>query len=89
MAHPERFSNLPDYAFPRLRKLLSGIQPGGEPMVMTIGEPRHAMPEFVGQIMADHIGEFAYNGEEVFIKLMEWHCEKKVCCVDGLLLCRE
>ncbi|AUH64987.1 aminotransferase class I/II-fold pyridoxal phosphate-dependent enzyme [Paracoccus zhejiangensis] len=59
MAIPERFSNLPDYAFPRLRKLLSGIQPGGEPMVMTIGEPRHAMPDFVASVMAEHIGEFA------------------------------
>lgn len=59
MAFPERFSNLPDYAFPRLRKLLSGVQPGGEPMVMTIGEPRHAMPDFVTSIMAEHIDEFA------------------------------
>lgn len=63
MAIPERFSNLPEYAFPRLRALLSGVQPGlapGEaPMVMTIGEPRHAMPEFVAGVMAAHIEEFA------------------------------
>lgn len=59
MANPERFSNLPDYAFPRLRALLSGIEPGGEPMVMTIGEPRHAMPDFVAPIMAEAIGGFA------------------------------
>ncbi|MFV0408131.1 MAG: aminotransferase class I/II-fold pyridoxal phosphate-dependent enzyme [Paracoccus sp. (in: a-proteobacteria)] len=58
MAIPERFSNLPDYAFPRLRALLSGIQPGGEPMVMTIGEPRHALPDFVAPIMAESIGLF-------------------------------
>ncbi|TKW66430.1 MAG: aminotransferase class I/II-fold pyridoxal phosphate-dependent enzyme [Paracoccus denitrificans] len=56
MAIPERFSNLPEYAFPRLRALLSGIHPGGEPMVMTIGEPRHAMPDFVAPIMAESIG---------------------------------
>ena len=46
MAIRERFSNLPEYAFPRLRTLLAGIQPGlheGEaPAVLTIGEPRHA-----------------------------------------------
>ncbi len=63
MAIPERFSNLPEYAFPRLRALLSDIQPelksGEAPVVMTIGEPRHAMPGFVAQVMADHIGEFA------------------------------
>ncbi len=56
MAIPERFSNLPEYAFPRLRALLAGIEPGGQPMVMTIGEPRHAMPDFVAPIMAESIG---------------------------------
>ena len=46
MAFPERFSNLPEYAFPRLRKLLDAHAPGGEPIAMTIGEPRHPMPGF-------------------------------------------
>ena len=63
MAIPERFSNLPEYAFPRLRTLLAGIQPGlheGEaPAVLTIGEPRHAMPDFVAEVMAANIGGFA------------------------------
>ncbi|MDP5306716.1 aminotransferase class I/II-fold pyridoxal phosphate-dependent enzyme [Paracoccus spongiarum] len=63
MAIPERFSNLPDYAFPRLRALLSGIAPGlrpGEaPMVLTIGEPRHAMPDFVAEVIARHMDGFA------------------------------
>ncbi|SDD94708.1 Aspartate/methionine/tyrosine aminotransferase [Paracoccus isoporae] len=58
MAQPERFSNLPEYAFPRLRKLLSGIEPGGAPVVMTIGEPRHPMPDFVAPIMAENIALF-------------------------------
>ena len=58
MAIPERFSNLPEYAFPRLRALLSGIQPGGDPMVMTIGEPRHPVPNFVAPIMAASIADF-------------------------------
>ncbi|MBP9184517.1 MAG: aminotransferase class I/II-fold pyridoxal phosphate-dependent enzyme [Fuscovulum sp.] len=58
MAFPERFSNLPDYAFPRLRKLLDAHAPGGEPIAMTIGEPRHAMPDFVGRILADNLSGF-------------------------------
>ncbi|MFD1794863.1 aminotransferase class I/II-fold pyridoxal phosphate-dependent enzyme [Paracoccus aurantiacus] len=58
MATPERFSNLPEYAFPRLRALLSGIEPGGEPVVMTIGEPRHQLPGFVAPIMAENISQF-------------------------------
>ncbi|THD83690.1 aminotransferase class I/II-fold pyridoxal phosphate-dependent enzyme [Aliigemmobacter aestuarii] len=59
MAFPERFSNLPDYAFPRLRKLLDAHAPGGEPIAMTIGEPRHAMPDFVGPILAANLSGFA------------------------------
>ncbi|MCW3782326.1 aminotransferase class I/II-fold pyridoxal phosphate-dependent enzyme [Defluviimonas salinarum] len=58
MAFPERFSNLPDYAFPRLRKLLDHHKPGGEPIAMTIGEPRHPMPDFVGPILEKHLSEF-------------------------------
>ncbi|WP_288949917.1 aminotransferase class I/II-fold pyridoxal phosphate-dependent enzyme [uncultured Paracoccus sp.] len=58
MAIPERFSNLPDYAFPRLRNLLAGIEPGGDPLILTIGEPRHALPDFVGPVMAESIAEF-------------------------------
>lgn len=58
MAFPERFSNLPDYAFPRLRKLLDVHPPGGTPIAMTIGEPRHAMPDFVGPILATNLSGF-------------------------------
>jgi len=58
MAFPERFSNLPEYAFPRLRKLLDSHAPGGEPIAMTIGEPRHPMPEFVGRILAENLNGF-------------------------------
>ena len=58
MAFPERFSNLPDYAFPRLRKLLDHHPAGGEPIAMTIGEPRHAMPDFVAPILAQYFHEF-------------------------------
>jgi N-succinyldiaminopimelate aminotransferase len=58
MAFPERFSNLPDYAFPRLRKLLDAHAPGGDPIAMTIGEPRHPMPDFVGKVLAANLSGF-------------------------------
>lgn len=58
MAFPERFSTLTDYAFPRLRKLLDSHAPGGEPIAMTIGEPRHPMPDFVGPILAANLSGF-------------------------------
>ena len=59
MAFPQRFSNLPDYAFPRLRQLLAPFAPGGDPITMTIGEPRHAMPAFLGPILAGNLDGFA------------------------------
>lgn len=59
MAFPERFSNLPEYAFPRLRALLDPYEPGGEPIAMTIGEPRHAMPPFLAEVLAANIAGFA------------------------------
>ena len=59
MNFPERFSNLPAYAFPRLRELLDSHKPGGEPVAMTIGEPQHAYPEWVAETLAAHVHEFA------------------------------
>ena len=58
MDFPERFSNLPEYAFPRLRELLDSHAPGGEPLAMSIGEPRHPMPAFVGEVLAQSVTEF-------------------------------
>jgi aspartate/methionine/tyrosine aminotransferase len=58
MIQPERFSNLPDYAFPRLRALLDAHPPGGEPIDMTIGEPKHPFPAWVPQVVAENSAGF-------------------------------
>lgn len=58
MSFPQRFSNLPEYAFPRLRRLLDAYPPGGEIIQMTIGEPRHAFPPWVTRVIADHAADF-------------------------------
>ncbi len=55
---PERFSNLPAYAFPRLRSLLDAHAPGGNVIHMTIGEPKHAFPPWIIDIIARHADEF-------------------------------
>lgn len=55
---PERFSNLPAYAFPRLRALLDHHQPGGKAVHMTIGEPKHAFPAWVTDVIADNAAGF-------------------------------
>lgn len=55
---PERFSNLPEYAFPRLRNLLDAHKPGAAPINMTIGEPKHDFPDFVTKIITEHAAGF-------------------------------
>lgn len=58
MVFPERFSNLPEYAFPRLRALLDVHAPGGDVLHMSIGEPRHAWPSFVTETIANEAAGF-------------------------------
>ena len=58
MNFPERFSDLPEYAFPRLRGLLDSHEAGGDVIHMTIGEPQHDFPDWVLEIIAKHSHEF-------------------------------
>lgn len=61
---PERFSSLPEYAFPRLRALLDVHAPGGDVVHMTIGEPKHAFPPWIVDIIsenADGFGNYPVN----------------------------
>ncbi|KJS40397.1 MAG: aspartate aminotransferase [Roseovarius sp. BRH_c41] len=56
--YPERFANLPAYAFPRLRTLLDAHAPGGEVVHMTIGEPKHEFPRWIVDIIAENADGF-------------------------------
>ncbi len=59
MAVPERFSFLPPYIFARLRALLDEPVPDRDVVVdMAIGEPRHAFPDWVVDIILEHSGGF-------------------------------
>ncbi len=53
-----RFNSLPDYAFPRLRALLNGIAPGADEIGLSIGEPQHAFPDFITDILHEHKSEY-------------------------------
>lgn len=55
---PERFLNLPEYAFPRLRALLDVHAPGGKVVHMTIGEPKHAFPQWVTDVIVENAAGF-------------------------------
>ncbi|WP_170457380.1 aminotransferase class I/II-fold pyridoxal phosphate-dependent enzyme [Ruegeria arenilitoris] len=58
MNFPERFSNLPAYAFPRLRALLDHHAPGGDVVHMTIGEPKHDFPAWVTDVIVESAAGF-------------------------------
>lgn len=58
MVYPDRFSDLPAYAFPRLRALLDAHAPGGDVVHMTIGEPKHAFPPWIVDVIAQNAAGF-------------------------------
>lgn len=72
-----RFDNLPPSPFRRLAALIDGIAPGGDPVDMSIGEPRHDMPGFVKQILADNNADFsryppASGSDELRAAIANW-----------------
>ena len=58
--------------FVRLTDLIAGIEPGKPVINLSVGEPQHAIPDFVGPVLAAHLAEFgrypANKGLEPFRK---------------------
>ena len=56
----DRLAQLTDYPFQRLAALLDGIEPpaGLAPISFSIGEPRHAPPAMVAEIVAAHAADW-------------------------------
>jgi aspartate/methionine/tyrosine aminotransferase len=56
--------------FARLNDLLADIKPGKPPILLSVGEPQHPIPNFVGGEIAAHLAEFgrypANKGTEQF-----------------------
>lgn len=44
--------------FVRLTELIAGIQPGKSAINLSVGEPQHPVPNFVGPTLAAHIADF-------------------------------
>ena len=44
--------------FARLTELLAPYQPGKPLIALSLGEPQHPVPEFVGPVLANHIADF-------------------------------
>ena len=58
MVSTERFSNLPEHMWPRLRALLDSHPPGGEPLSLALGEPTHPFPSFVTDAIVENAAGF-------------------------------
>jgi N-succinyldiaminopimelate aminotransferase len=63
--------------FVRLTDLIAGIEPGKPVINLSVGEPQHPIPEFVGPVLAAHLNEFgrypANKGIEPFRKAVaQW-----------------
>lgn len=52
------FDHLPEGPFSKLRKLVAGVTPILPILDMSIGEPKHAFPDFVGDILNQNIAGF-------------------------------
>ncbi len=54
----------------RLTELIAGIEPGKPAINLSVGEPQHPIPSFVGPELAAHLDEFgrypANKGSEPF-----------------------
>ena len=44
--------------FARLTELLAPYQPGKPLITLSLGEPQHPVPDFVGPVLARHVAEF-------------------------------
>ena len=53
-----RFEGLPDSPFPRLNALIEGVEPGKQPLIMSLGEPQHSFPAFVTEEIARNAASF-------------------------------
>lgn len=72
-----RFDVLGDSPFERLNRLIAGIEPGQAPILMSLGEPQHPYPDWVGEVLYEHRGAYgAYpplRGSEAFLRAVaDW-----------------
>lgn len=77
MQFPERYSNLPAYAFPRLRALLDHHPAGGDVLHMSIGEPQQPFPAFVTDVIAANAAGFNRyppndGAPELLVAISDW-----------------
>ena len=50
--------SLPLSPFQRLGRLIAGVEPGRPPIDVSVGEPRHPVPDFVGPVLSAALADF-------------------------------
>jgi len=63
--------------FQKLSALLDGIAPGAEPINFSLGEPQGALPEFVGPVLNETLGDFTryppiLGTEDLRVAIASW-----------------
>lgn len=53
-----RFEPLAESPFPRLNRLIEGLEPGAPPILLSLGEPQHPIPAFVSKTLRAHEHEY-------------------------------
>ncbi|NVK35005.1 MAG: aminotransferase class I/II-fold pyridoxal phosphate-dependent enzyme [Rhodobacteraceae bacterium] len=89
LAEYKRGASLPSSnPFQRLAALIADIEPLMDPIIMSIGEPQHALPDFTASVLADNIADFrrypAMNGTPEFRSAVGSWLDKRF-HLDGLL----
>jgi succinyldiaminopimelate transaminase len=86
-----RLDRLADYPFARLRALLDGHAPpaGLEPMVLSVGEPRHPPPASVAETLTRHAAAWGryppVEGTPEFRRAVVGWLTRRYCLPDGFI----
>ena len=80
---------LPLSPFQRLGRLIAGIEPGRPPIDVSVGEPRHPVPGFVGPVLAAALADFVryppIKGTPAFRAAVADWAEKRFALADGAI----
>src|SRR4051812_44445082 len=60
MSDSPRMAALPPGPFARLATLLDGVQPGKDPISLSIGDPSGTVPDFVQEALAKNAASFGH-----------------------------
>jgi N-succinyldiaminopimelate aminotransferase len=84
-----RFDALGESPFERLNRLIDGIEPGQPPIFMSLGEPQHPYPDWVGEVLYKHRGDYgaypALRGNENFLSAVADWLTQRFALPDGFI----